>query len=94
MHLVFSPAALADLDEIWDYTADNWSIQQADAYVDGVVAACRDLAERRVVGRSVAIRQGYLKYVVGSHVIFYRESEGRLDIMRLLHRMMDFDRHL
>lgn len=30
---VLSPAAEADLDAIWDYTADNWSIAQADSYV-------------------------------------------------------------
>jgi toxin ParE1/3/4 len=33
---VLSPAAAADLREIWDYTARNWGSEQADRYVLGI----------------------------------------------------------
>ncbi|WP_348626341.1 type II toxin-antitoxin system RelE/ParE family toxin [Aminobacter sp. AP02] len=31
--LLFSPAAEADLEQIWHYTADTWSPEQANQYV-------------------------------------------------------------
>ncbi|MCA8927827.1 MAG: type II toxin-antitoxin system RelE/ParE family toxin, partial [Alphaproteobacteria bacterium] len=32
------PAAQADLEGIWRYTAEQWSADQADRYVDGLQA--------------------------------------------------------
>ena len=34
--LAFSPAAEADIDGIWDYSADNWGPEQADRYLAAV----------------------------------------------------------
>ena len=31
-HFVFTPRAQSDLDEIWDYTADRWGLEQAETY--------------------------------------------------------------
>jgi hypothetical protein len=31
-HFVLSPRAQADLDDIWDYTADRWGLDQAETY--------------------------------------------------------------
>ena len=41
--LAFSDAALADLREIWLYTAESWGESKADSYIDDVEAACNDL---------------------------------------------------
>jgi len=30
LSFVFTKKAVADLEEIWQYTADNWSVAQAD----------------------------------------------------------------
>lgn len=35
-HYELTPQALNDLDDIWRYTAETWSIDQADTYVDGL----------------------------------------------------------
>jgi toxin ParE1/3/4 len=40
------------------------------------------------------IRPGYRKYPAGSHVLFYRLLPDGIDIVRILHRRMDFERHL
>lgn len=92
--LVFSPAALADLDAIWDYTADQWSADQADKYVDDIFEACEDLSAGRKSGRRVEIRPDYLKFGVGSHLVFYRERSKKLEVIRILHARMDTGRHL
>lgn len=93
---VLSPLARSDLSGIWDYTAHHWGNDQADRYVRQIVAICDDLAAGRKQGRSVdAIRAGYLKCAAGSHVLFYRIGEGRrIEVMRILHRRMDVERHL
>lgn len=93
-HFAFSPAALDDLDSIWDFTADKWSIEQADNYIEGIVDVCRDLAAGSKTGRPVEIRSGYFKCRIESHVIFYRHNEARIEIIRILHGRMDSDRHL
>ena len=91
----FSPAAQADLSEIWDYTAEHWGEAQAERYTRDIQAACEGLSGGNLVGLSAeAIRAGYWKVAVGSHVIYYREREDTLEIVRILHRRMDVSRHL
>ncbi len=89
-----SPLALRDLEDIWAYTLDNWSIEQAESYHARLVQAFEDLAAGRKVGRPVNVRTGYRKLAVGSHVVFYRTSGSFVDVMRVLHQRMDVSRHL
>ena len=90
-----SPAAQVDLSEIWDYTAEHWSEAQAERYTRGIQATCEGLSDGTLVGLSAEdIRTGYRKIAVGSHVMYYREREGALEIVRILHRRMDVSRHL
>jgi len=92
--LTFSPAAVADIGAIWDYTAETWGMDQADRYVDDIRAACVALMGRERAGRKVDVRDGYLKYPVGRHLIFYRQDGSGIVVMRVLHQSMDVDRHL
>lgn len=91
--LVVSPAAETDINDIWDYSVDTWGIDQADHYINRLRDACYALANGRQ-GRKADVRPGYLKFSIGSHVIYYRETGDRLDIVRILHGRMDVDRHL
>lgn len=86
-----TPAARTDLDEIWCYTSDRWSEEQAERYTGEIVEACHDLAGRRRQGRSIDdIRRGYFKLAVGSHLLVYRlTQDGNFDIVRILHQRMD-----
>jgi toxin ParE1/3/4 len=91
---LLTPAAQADLDHIWEYTADHWSTDQADRYTDDIRDACRDLAAGRKRGRTATVRAGYLKHSVGAHVLFYRVEATTFVIVRILHGRMDVDKHL
>jgi toxin ParE1/3/4 len=92
--LVFSPVAQADLEGIWDYTAEHWGLVQADRYTDDLRDACHALASGYRKGRPVDVRPGYLKYLTGSHVIYFRDHGDRLEVVRILHGKMDVDSHL
>jgi len=89
-----SPLAEADLEEIWLYTFKTWSLEQADSYHAGFVAAFEGLAAGTKAGRPVDVRDGYFKYAVGSHFVFYRQSDSSLDVVRILHQRMDTSAHL
>jgi toxin ParE1/3/4 len=89
-----SPQAQADIDAIWDYTADRWSEEQADRYIK-LQEAMERLARDPRRGRPCdQLRRGYRKYSVGSHVLFFRVVANRIEIIRVLHQQMDFERHL
>jgi toxin ParE1/3/4 len=92
---ILSPRAQADLDEIWDYTAETWGIDQAERYIrllqHGIEAVAAD--PRR--GSSCDdIRAGCRKYLVGSHILFYRITSEAIDVVRILHSRTELKRHL
>lgn len=90
-----SPAAQSDVADIWNYTAEKWGIDQAEAYVRRVKRAVQAIAADYQLGRACEeIRSGYWKYLVGSHVLFYRIDLDGIDVVRILHSRMDFERHL
>ena len=89
-----TPRAEADLEDIFAYTAQRWSITQAEDYHAGLVAGLERLGRGERSGRPVDIPGGYLKYAVGSHLVFYRETEADILIVRILHPRMDVERHL
>lgn len=93
---VLSPAAQADLSEIWDYSARTWGEEQADRYVLAIRDACAGLAAGSRHGRAVDdIRPGYRKLAVQSHLLFYRIADaGPIDVVRILHQRMDVAAHL
>jgi len=92
--LRFLPKVEADLADIWRYSAEHWGLNQAERYIDDIRDACRALAVGRHQGRAVDVRPGYLKYLVGRHMLYFRECSDRLDIIRILHGAMDVNRHL
>jgi len=88
---VLSPAAQADLSQIWDYSARNWGLEQADHYISSIRDACEALANGSRQGRAIDdIRPGYRKLSVASHLLFYRITDaGLIDVIRILHQRMD-----
>lgn len=93
---LLSPAAQADLDQIWDYTCDRWGVDQAEEYLRELQRAIERAAATPRIGRDCdETRPGYRKLPAGSHVLFYRVGpEDVIDVVRILHQRMDVDRHL
>jgi toxin ParE1/3/4 len=92
---VLSPKAQDDLRDIWDYTAERWGAEQANEYLRILQRAIEVVADEPRRGRSCdEVRKGYRKYSAGSHMLIYRKIETGIDIVRVLHGRMDFERHL
>ena len=89
-----SPLAETDLEEIWLYTFRQWSLEQADDYHNGIIAAIEGLADGSDVPQRTDVREGYWKDKVGMHVLSFRCSDEYLDVVRILHGRMDVETHL
>ncbi len=93
--VVLSPKAKADLGGIWDYTVTEWGIEQAEKYVRELYAEMERQATEHSTSINISdVRPGYRKKKSGSHVIFFKLTNEGIDIIRILHQRMDFDRHL
>jgi len=90
-----SVAAENDLIDIWIYSFENWGAIQADKYIDQLQDAFQFLASNPLVGVNCSdIRQGYLRYPIKEHSIFYRVENGVLKVVRVLGGDMNHDEHL
>lgn len=90
-----SPAAERDLESIWRYTRREWSLEQADRYIDILEAAFAQLAEPpKTAPACDHIRQGYRRRSVERHMVYFRITSFGVAIIRVLHVNMDVVRHL
>jgi plasmid stabilization system protein ParE len=82
--------ALADLDELWSYIAED-NLDAADRVVASILEACSLLAERPRFGHSrpdVTARP-VLFWNVGKYTIVYRPDEAPLCVIAVLHGARD-----
>ncbi len=93
--LLFTPQAQRDLDEIWRYSAKEWSDERADHYIRALIATCETVAQRPdIARRRDDVKLGYRAALSGSHIIFFKISGPSLIVVRILHQRMDVIRHM
>ncbi|WP_254560262.1 type II toxin-antitoxin system RelE/ParE family toxin [Dyadobacter diqingensis] len=85
-----------DLVKIWEYTVNEWSINQAEKYIDGLLSSFEAIGEGKIKGKAIdSVRRDYKKALHGKHYIFFRFSPDNVaEIIRVLHVTMDIERHL
>ena len=89
---VISKKAVSDLEEIWIYTVEKWSIEQADRYYNLVFDEINYICKHINTGKSMEhIRKDYRAAKVKSHLIFYRVVNDTIEIIRILHERMDIE---
>ncbi|WP_226063154.1 type II toxin-antitoxin system RelE/ParE family toxin [Kaistella polysaccharea] len=91
-----SEKANEDLENIWLYTYENWSQEQADRYYNLILNEIEYITENFESGKSFEhIRKGYRSAKVKSHLVFYRISKrDTIEIIRILHQRMDIENRL
>ena len=83
--------AIQDLSEIWIYTLEEWSEQQADLYFNELDSECIKISRDEVRGRNFDnIDASVLGHRSGSHIIFFTIKNTTVEIVRILHQQMDF----
>jgi len=90
-----SPKALGDMEAVWLYSLSEWGSEQADRYTDDLTVTFELLAENPKSGtNSDHIRAGYRRHSILRHVIYYRETDYGIEVIRVLHNRMLAMRHL
>jgi toxin ParE1/3/4 len=93
-----SGRAQADLAEIWDYSAQHWSLDQADRYIDALVTRFVWLSENATLWQPRPdLVEGLYSYPQQSHVIYFRrgaDAPELIEIVRVLHGRMEPAKHL
>ena len=92
---VISKKAVADLEEIWLYTFEKWSVEQADRYHNLIFDEINYICKNINAGKSMEhVRKGYRASKVKSHLIFYRVLNDMIEVIRILHERMDIENRL
>jgi toxin ParE1/3/4 len=86
----FTNEAVKDLEEIWIFTYQNWSVEQADRYYKLIIDEIEFLSSNPLSGRSMDhIKEGYRVSKVKSHLVFYKTiTNEAIEIIRILHQRM------
>ena len=89
--------ASQDLENIWLYTFENWSNEQADRYLNLIIDEIEYVAQKPDSGFDFSsVRKGYYRSRIKSHFIFYRidHKNDVVEIIRILHQRMDIENRL
>jgi toxin ParE1/3/4 len=87
----FTNQAVDDLTQIWKYTCNEWSENQADIYYQMLIENCNELAYNPDSGKKYSeVTENLFGFRAGRHIIFYRRMErDEIEITRILHEQMD-----
>jgi len=97
MKYVISVEASKDLENIWLYTFENWSKEQADRYFNLIIDEIESISNDPSSGKDYSdIREGYFRSRVKAHFIFYKVNWKKkvVEIIRILHQQMDIESRL
>lgn len=84
-----SPSARRDLDEIWDYIAQD-NPDAADRVLDEIDYKCQMLARQPLLGEPRdELIQRLRGITAGKYVIYYRPVGDGIDVVRVLHAARD-----
>jgi len=97
MNYKLSRKAEEDLEDIWLYTLETWSKEQADRYLSLIFDEIEFLTSNPKTGQDFDhIRKSYRYSKVKSHLIFYKhkKSEDIIEVIRILHERMDLENRI
>ena len=93
---IISEKAIEDINKIWNYTAGNWSLEQADRYYNLIYDEIEYIVRNFELASDFSkIRKSYKYSKVKSHLIFFKKDKNNeIEIVRVLHERMDIENRL
>jgi plasmid stabilization system protein ParE len=92
----YSPTAIAELDDIWRWNAERYSLPHADEYLQFLRGKIADLARNHAKGRALGSRPD-LHYIVAKrrarghgHVAVYTFNDEEVLILHVFHTAQDW----
>ena len=95
MKLEFSDRAKADLKSISEFTLRKWGAKQQRRYSKLMREAFKRIRRNPAIARiRDDIGHAYRSLPIGRHTVFFKVSNERIDVIRVLHSHMDAAAHL
>lgn len=93
---IISEKALEDINNIWIYTAENWTVKQADRYYNLIIDEIEYIVDNLDMARDFGkIRKSYRYSKVKSHLIFFKKDKANeIEVVRILHERMNIETRL
>ncbi|PJJ07558.1 toxin ParE1/3/4 [Flavobacterium sp. 1] len=93
---IISEKALEDINNIWIYTAENWSVEQADRYYNLIIDEIEYIVDNLDMAHDFGkVRKSYRYSKVKSHLIFFKKDKtNEIEVVRVLHERMDIENRL
>lgn len=87
-----SKLAEFDLESIWLFTLENWSLTQADNYYQLIISEIHSICENPEIGKPIEeIKKEHRIRKIKSHIIVYKIKKNKIWIDRILHKRMDIE---
>lgn len=89
---LLSNLAKQDLEDIWEYTAEHWSTDQANTYYEILINECQFISNHHRIGKSIKhVKPLHRIRHIKSHIIVYKIEKKQIWIDRILHKRMDIE---
>jgi toxin ParE1/3/4 len=90
-NVTYSELADRDLDDIWDYIAED-SVFQADRLWQRMRDKLEYLAKWQTLGRPrPELSKGCRSYPFGNYCFYFRPAGSGIEVLRILHSARDLD---
>ena len=85
-----------DLLEIFQYSITEFGLVKAHEYKSKIIIGLERAASQPSIGRVHTSEKGerFRRIDIRRHAVFYRSTDSGIFVVRILHQMIDFDRHL
>jgi len=91
---ILSEIADKDLEDIFDYTLDEFGFNQAERYLLELEKCFQNLLLNPQSGKKRdEIKKGLYSFPNGNHIIFYRILDHQIKIVRVLHGSRDIPKY-
>jgi len=91
---ILSEIADKDLEDIFDYTLDEFGFDQAEKYLLEIEEIFQNLIVNPQIGKKRdEIKQGLYSFPKDNHIIFYRILDNHIRIVRVLHVSRDVPKY-
>ncbi len=98
--VIRSPAAIDELDQVWRWNAEHYSVPHADAYLRFLQESIAGLASSYARGKAVSTRPDLHYFVIRrtkrghGHVAVYNFNDAEVHILHVFHTAQDWQTKL